>query len=121
MVAASFLSTLLLALAVAANPVERREALPQLAFTKQVDGGDIVKLDQLRVDIFKKNLFGVGASSSPADNRAVSYIAPVGVGHPPTYCKWFQHLIDGFNRLLHLQMTLSLIREGGQASADIYM
>ena len=88
MVAASFLSTVLLVLAVAANPVERRAALPRLAFTKQVDGGDIVRLDQLRVDMFKKNLtFGAGASSSPAENRAVSYIASVGVGHPPTYCK----------------------------------
>lgn len=90
MVATSFLSTLFLALAVAAKPVERRATLAQLSFTKHVGGGDVFKLDRLRVEILKRIEgvleFGPGISS-PAENRAVSYIASVGVGSPPTYCK----------------------------------
>ena len=89
MVATSFLSTLFIALAVAAKPVERKASAPTLSFTKHVSGGDIVKLDRLRIDLFKgiDSIFGPGISSSPAENRAVTYIASVGVGSPPTYCK----------------------------------
>ena len=89
MVAASILSTFLLAFAVAANPVERRATLSQLSFTKHVSQGDLLKLDRLRVDILKRvigNTFGPGISS-PAENRGVTYIASVGVGSPPTNCK----------------------------------
>ena len=87
MVATSFLSTLFIALAVAAKPVERK-ALPQLSFTKLISGGDLFKLDRLRIDLFKGiDFFGPGISSSPAENRAVTYVASVGVGSPPTYCK----------------------------------
>jgi hypothetical protein len=85
MVAASFLSTLLLlALAVAAKPVEKRTSLPSLSFVKRLGTGlkNIIKLDQLRLF----NLLGFEVVA-PADNRAVSYVASVGVGFPPTFCK----------------------------------
>ena len=91
MVATSFLSTLLLALAVAAKPIEERAPLQQLSFSKHVSGGNLFKLDRLRVvGLLKKieSIFGPGPGiSSPAENRAVSYIATVGVGSPPTNCK----------------------------------
>jgi cathepsin E len=91
MVATSFLSTLLLALTVVAKPVERRASLAELPFIKLVTGGNICKLDQLRAKLFKEiglpDIFGPGIASSPAENRAVSYIATVGVGSPPTNCK----------------------------------
>ena len=114
MVATSFLSTLFIALAVAAKPVERKASAPTLSFTKHVSGGDIVKLDRLRIDLFKgiDSIFGPGISSSPAENRAVTYIASVGVGSPPTYCKWLQPLEDWYNELFHSQTILSLTREG---------
>ena len=113
MVATSFLSTLFIALAVAAKPVERKASAPTLSFTKHVSGGDIVELDRLRIDLFKGiDIFGPGISSSPAENRAVTYIASVGVGSPPTYCKWLQPLEDWYNELFHSQTILSLTREG---------
>ena len=93
MVAASFLSTLLLALAVAAQPVEHKALLAKLPFTRRVSTGlnNIVKQDRLRVNNFKagkvQGLENRAAVSSPADNHIVSYIASVGVGSPPTKCK----------------------------------
>ena len=89
MVAASILSTLLLIVAASANPVEQRDAsLPQLAFVKVVNGGNIVSQAQSQLN----KIMGINAGpakgiNSPADNRAVSYIATVGVGSPPTNCK----------------------------------
>lgn len=101
MVAAFLLPTLLLALAVAAQPVEQtapETSLVKLAFKKQVgNGSNIFKLDRLRTNSMKagkaqalENRAGI---SSPAENRAVAYVASVGVGDPPTYCKWLQHLV----------------------------
>jgi hypothetical protein len=89
MVATSFLSTLFIALAVAAKPVERRDAsLPTLSFSKRVTDGNLMKLDHSRIDFLKGiHIFGPGISSSPATNKAVTYVASVGVGSPPTYCK----------------------------------
>ena len=52
MVAASFLSTLLLALAVAAHPVEQKASLVQLRFAKRVSTGlnNIVIRDRLQYE-----------------------------------------------------------------------
>ena len=102
MVAVSFLSTLFLALAVFAKPVEQRDAsLPQLSFAKLVRGGDVVNLDRQRVDHIKGiDTFGPGSGkSSPADNRAVTYVATVGVGSPPTNCKPLQRLVADYKFL----------------------
>ena len=93
MVAPSFLSTLFFSLVVAAQTVEQKASLSQLRFAKRVSANlnNIVNLDRLRVNAIKGfNNFGVISSS--ADNVGVTYIASVGVGRPPTNCKWLQHL-----------------------------
>ena len=94
MVAVSFLSTLFFALAVAAHPVqvEQRAALGRLSFVKRVNHNP-VKQDQLRVNSIKaaKGLSNRDVINSPAENRAVTYIATIGVGSPATNCKWLQH------------------------------
>jgi cathepsin E len=96
MVAASFLITLLLALAVTGQPVKQEESLVKLPFAKVVSTtglNNIVKQDRLRLSNIRakagnvQGLVNRGVISSPADNRAVSYIASVGVGSPATYCK----------------------------------
>ena len=91
MVVTSFLSTLFFALllSVVAHPVERKVSLARLPFVRRVSHNP-VKQDQLRVNgIFKapKGLSNRDAINSPAENRAVSYIATVGVGSPATNCK----------------------------------
>ena len=92
MVAASVLSTLLLTLAVTAHPAEQAGSLARLSFTKRIidEVFNIVEHD-LRwvkfikgVDTSNSDIFG---HSSPAVNKAVSYVASVGVGSPPTNCK----------------------------------
>ena len=97
MVAASLLSTLLFALTVAAQPVTQTTSQVKLPFSKKYFNTgtgpvNLVELDRLRVNYLKggkdQALQGRSAVlSSPADNRAVSYIATVGVGSPPTNCK----------------------------------
>ena len=96
MVAASLLSTFFFALAAVAQPVEQPTSQVKLAFSKRIDTStgpvNLVEQDRLRVNHLKagKDQGLVGRSavlSSPADNRAVSYIATVGVGSPPTNCK----------------------------------
>ena len=88
MVAASFLSTFFLALAVAANPVERSaSSLTRLPFARRVNDGvfNVLKLDQLRANFLSG--FGIKEFSSPATNIGFRYVASVGVGDPPTFCK----------------------------------
>lgn len=93
MVAVSFLSTLFLALAVTANPIQKRASLIKLRFARRVstDSSNLVKLDRLRVNIIKAaNVASVknrDVINSAADNRAVTYVASVGVGSPATNCK----------------------------------
>jgi hypothetical protein len=101
MVAPSFLSTLFFALAVAAQTVERKALPSQLRFTKRVSASlyNIVNLDRLRVNAIKGfNVFEVFSNSS-AENIGVSYIVSVGVGSPPTICKWLQHLVADYKFL----------------------
>ena len=88
MVAASFLSTLFFALAVAAHPVEQKASLARLPFVKLVSGNP-VKQDHLRVNSIKglSALSNRAVVSSEAENRAVTYVASVGVGSPATNCK----------------------------------
>jgi cathepsin E len=95
MVAASFVSTLLLALVVTAYSVKQEASLVKLPFAKVVSTGlnNIVKQDRLRLSNIQAKAGNVQGLenreviSSPAENRAVSYIASVGVGSPATYCK----------------------------------
>ena len=93
MVAASFLSTLFLALAVAAGPVERKAfSSKSLHFTKRVKHcRNIVKQDSTRQEHLVasnyRDLKNRAVINSPAENRAVTYVASVGVGSPATNCK----------------------------------
>lgn len=90
MVAASLLSTILLALAVAAQPLEQRATVVKTPFNKRVSkGSNLVKQDQLRASNIKgtNSLKNRDVINSPAENRAVSYIASIGVGSPNTNCK----------------------------------
>ena len=93
MIAASVLSTLLLTLAVTAHPVEQAGSLARLSFTKRIidEVFNIVEHDLQRVKFIQGiDIFGL---NSPAVNKAVAYVASVGVGSPPTNCKWLQHLV----------------------------
>ena len=96
MVAASFLPTLFLSLAVAAEPVEKAESLTKLLLTRRVGANanrDIVNLDRLRVNkIMGCDIFDVTRSSADSVNASV-YLATVGVGCPPTNCKCDNYLV----------------------------
>ena len=96
MVAASFLPTLFLSLAVAAEPVEKAESLTKLLLTRRVGANanrDIVNLDRLRVNkIMGCDIFDVASSSADSVNASV-YLATVGVGCPPTNCKCDSYLV----------------------------
>ena len=86
----SFFSTLFFALAVAAHPVERSGSLPTLSFTRHIidEVFNIVEQDLLRASFIKGiDIFHIFGISTPAVNKAVTYVASVGVGDPPTYCK----------------------------------
>ena len=91
MVAASFLSALFLSLAVSAKSVEQA-SFKTSPFTKVVTENanrHIVNLDRLRVNyILGYDVFDV-ISSSIENVNATVYLATVGVGCPPTDCKWF--------------------------------
>ena len=89
--ASSLLSTLLLALAVSANPVVVRDNLIRLPFAKQVNvtsGEQIVKQDQARAAQLRTigQARASGQFSNDAvisvgvQNQAVTYVASVGVG-----------------------------------------
>lgn len=94
---ASLLTTLLLALSIAATPVEVRSPRVTLPFAKRVNtsGGalNLVQNDQARAAAIKERGAAIQsgkldrrASSIAVTNEAVSYIAAVGVGSPATTC-----------------------------------
>ncbi|KAG1780199.1 aspartic peptidase domain-containing protein [Suillus placidus] len=85
--AASLLTTLLLALSIAASPVEIRDSPITLPITRRLNtsGGTInlLQRDQSRATALKtasRNALGRRAGSIPVTNDAVIYIAAVGVG-----------------------------------------
>lgn len=95
--AASLLTTLLLALSIAATPVEVRTSPVTLPFAKRISttGGAIklVEHDQARATALKDRADAISngkldrrTASIAVTNEAVSYIASVGVGSPATYC-----------------------------------
>lgn len=80
----ALLNTLLLALALAANPASAAFNVPLTKYINQVNAGDVLARDQARV-----SYLATGASKSYSQdiiNRATSYTAQVGVGTPPTNC-----------------------------------
>ncbi|KAG6380940.1 aspartic peptidase domain-containing protein [Boletus reticuloceps] len=93
--AASLLTTLLLALSIAATPVEIRSPPVTLPFAKRINtsGGaiNLVQHDQSRAAAIKDRGAAIQsgkmdrrAASIAVTNEAVSYIASVGVGNPAT-------------------------------------
>ena len=96
----TLLTTLLLALTVAANPVLVDRAPVSLSFSRRVNATSVqhlLKHDQARARLFKqkgsaKALNEDAVISSPVDNQAVSYIASVGVGSPATQCRFWTPL-----------------------------
>ena len=94
MITPSFLSTLFFALAVAAQTVEQKAPFSQLRFSKRVSSSlyNIANLDRLRVNAIK-GFKDFEVINSPAENVGIAYIASVGVGLPPTTCKWLQQLV----------------------------
>ncbi|KAH7886050.1 aspartic peptidase domain-containing protein [Phlebopus sp. FC_14] len=94
--AASLLTALLLALSIAATPVEVRDSPVTLPFAKRISdtGGPInlVQHDQARASALREHADAISSgklnrrtASIPVTNEAVSYIASVGVGSPATY------------------------------------
>lgn len=97
--AASLLSTLLLAVFVAANPIVVRDNLIRLPIAKRVNETsalDVLRIDQaraaaLRARAARKNglqTLDDDASSISVTNQAVDYVANVGVGSPATTCMY---------------------------------
>ncbi|KAF8846105.1 acid protease [Paxillus ammoniavirescens] len=93
--AASLLTTLLLALSIAATPVEVRSSHVTLPFAKRVNtAGGAIKLvenDQARAAALKDRAAAIQSghldrrtASIAVTNEAVSYVAAVGVGSPAT-------------------------------------
>ena len=97
MVFATLLTTVLLALSVAANPVVVERSLVKLPLSRHINVTasiqNVLQHDQLRA----KNLRTQGQAraagierdviSSQVDNQVQSYIASIGVGSPATQCK----------------------------------
>jgi cathepsin E len=103
MVPATLLTTLLLAMAVAANPVLVQRSLVTLPISKRVNitsAKQLLQHDQARAQALKAkgqakvtgiSLQGDAVISSQANNEAVSYIAAIGVGSPATT---YQLIVD---------------------------
>jgi hypothetical protein len=91
--AVSLLTTLLLALSIAASPVEIHDSPITLSIARSLNtsGGTINLLqhDQSRAAALKavgKDTLGRRTGSIPVTNVAVCYIASVGIGNPATTC-----------------------------------
>ena len=85
----TLLTTLLLALSVAANPVLVNRSPVTLPLSRRVNltsAHNLLRHDQARA----KALQARGAIiNEPVDDQAVCYIASIGVGTPPTTCKYY--------------------------------
>ncbi|KAG1880106.1 aspartic peptidase domain-containing protein [Suillus subluteus] len=89
--AVSLLTTLLLALSIAASPVEIRNSPITLPIARRLNtaGGtvNLLQHDQSRVTALKafgRDSLGRRTGSIPVTNDAVDYIASVGIGNPAT-------------------------------------
>ena len=107
MVAAFSLATLLLfASAIAAKPVVERHQYLKLSLARRVNRNTSyspIRHDRLRAKTLFTNVTAVVHESlqtrdseitSLAENeKNTFYSATIGVGDPPTACKWLQHLV----------------------------
>ena len=96
MVFVTLLTTVLLALAVAAEPIMVKKSLVTLPISRRINANNvnILEHDQLRAKALKTKgearaagLSDRAVISSQAENQAVSYVASIGVGSPATQCK----------------------------------
>lgn len=96
MVFATLLTTVLLALAVSAEPILMKKSLVTLPISRRIKRTNlnILEHDQLRAQALKAKgearaagLSHRAVISSQAENQAVSYVASIGVGSPATQCK----------------------------------
>ena len=98
MVFATLLTTVLLALAVAAEPILVKKSLVTLPISRRINLNNlnILEHDQLRAKALRAKGEARAAGtvsnrasviSSQAENQAVSYVASIGVGSPATQCK----------------------------------
>lgn len=89
----TLLSTLLLAIAVVANPVSTLESYVKLSISRHLNttGVNILKHDQTRVRHLVAGATGQldlrsAVAGEPVNNSAAIYTASVGVGSPATTC-----------------------------------
>lgn len=100
MFALTVLAVAFLALAVTGNPIIISRSPTTLSVSKRINATAIrhvVKHDarrgrHLRNRIHRNSLTSVnpdapGVFDEPIDNQATAYIANVGIGNPPTFCK----------------------------------
>lgn len=98
MISVTLLTTLLCSLAIAAKPIVIERSPVTLPLSRRVNATGISNLlahDQSRAKALKR--LGVAKAaghsqraviSESIENRAVSYVAHVGIGSPPTTCKY---------------------------------
>ena len=106
----SLLTTLLLALSIAASPVEVRNSPITLPVARRLnlDGGaiNLLQHDQARAAAFKDRAtssLSRRTGSIPVINDAVSYIAQVGVGSPATTCKFIVRRVCGCQWIMSIR------------------
>jgi len=95
----TLLTTLILALAVAANPIvvdQPKVTLPLVRRLNLTSVHNLLRHDQSRAKALKAKgypslIHTDAAISETVDNKAVSYYASVSVGSPPTTCKSLPH------------------------------
>jgi hypothetical protein len=109
--AVSLLTTLLLALSIAASPVEIHDSPITLSIARRLNtsGGTINLLqhDQSRAATLKsvgRDTLGHRSGSIPVTNTAVDYIASVSIGNPATTCGFNNEKTRGYSYIL-LQTT----------------
>ena len=101
MLSSTLLTTLLLALAIAANPIVLKRSLVTLPLSRQLNPAglqNLVQRDQKRARGLKArseervagphhSLRSRSVINSPLEDHAVSYVASVGIGSPATNCE----------------------------------
>jgi cathepsin E len=101
MVFATLLTTVLLALTLAAEPIPVKRSLATSPVYRRVNvnrsARNILQHDQLRAQALqgkKTNAVGMTRQISiPAENAGVDYLVSISVGNPPTTCKRLQQLV----------------------------
>src|SRR6267154_4164978 len=92
MSSASLLTTLLLALSIAASPVEVRNSPVTLRIARRLNTSNgtmnILQDDQAHVAALKDRSASRPGASIPILNEGHGYVASIGFGEPSNYCKF---------------------------------